>query len=256
MRRQNNAGAWTNWRSAVVVARLVRFMIHLLTGNLAEVIAVSTGAAIISLLCFGSTQLWHVFNMRSSSSTLLVNEISRNRFVWIAISIGAGFLLSATYIPPTVSMIADVSTFANYRCDQVVPTRRQNGLRRRGTTIALQGQEPGDDRQKLLIAHRLGDDRASPQREDGPCNSAVRARRYHDDGHRRTRQGSGNVQPGLARQVGVEQQAVTGRNPVLVGEKRLSVGVGPRLPAMQFDQQLGGVEDRFIVFDDSDGSHG
>lgn len=91
-----------------MVARLVRFIIHLLTGNLAEVIAVSTGAAIISFLCFGSSQLWHVFNMRSSNSPLLINEISRNRFVWIAISIGARLLLSATYIPVLADVLSAV----------------------------------------------------------------------------------------------------------------------------------------------------
>lgn len=56
-------------------------------------------AVTVGFLCFGFARLWHVFNMRDAQAPFLINEITRNRFVWVAIGIGAALLLSATYVP-------------------------------------------------------------------------------------------------------------------------------------------------------------
>jgi Ca2+-transporting ATPase len=47
-------------------------------------------------LAFG--QLWHVFNMRHPSSRLILNEISRNPWIWAALALCAGILLTAAYV--------------------------------------------------------------------------------------------------------------------------------------------------------------
>ena len=39
----------------------------------------------VSFLTLGFAQLWHVFNMRSKQGGLLVNEVTRNPWVWGAI---------------------------------------------------------------------------------------------------------------------------------------------------------------------------
>ena len=48
-------------------------------------------------LAFG--QLWHVFNMRHQSSRPILNEISRNPWIWAALALCVGILLAAAYIP-------------------------------------------------------------------------------------------------------------------------------------------------------------
>jgi P-type Ca2+ transporter type 2C len=54
-------------------------------------------------LAFG--QLWHVFNMRHPSSRLILNEISRNPWIWAAIALCAGILLTAAYVPSLSFML-------------------------------------------------------------------------------------------------------------------------------------------------------
>jgi Ca2+-transporting ATPase len=62
-------------------------------------------AVTISFLTFGFARLWHVFNMRGSRSPLLVNEVTRNGFIWAAIGVGILLLLAATYIAPLADIL-------------------------------------------------------------------------------------------------------------------------------------------------------
>jgi Ca2+-transporting ATPase len=64
----------------------------------------TTDAVTISFLTLALGQLWHVFNMRSPSSPLLNNAITRNGYVWGAIVLCLGLLAGALYVP----VIADV----------------------------------------------------------------------------------------------------------------------------------------------------
>ncbi|ASU32387.1 cation-translocating P-type ATPase [Mucilaginibacter xinganensis] len=59
---------------------------------------VVNNAAFITLIF---TQLFHVFNMRSSGSKVLVNEITGNKFVWMALLICGGLVLLVYSIPET-----------------------------------------------------------------------------------------------------------------------------------------------------------
>jgi Ca2+-transporting ATPase len=56
-------------------------------------------AVSVSFLTLAFAQLWHVFNMRDSGSTLLKNDIVRNPFIWGALGLCTVLLLAAVYIP-------------------------------------------------------------------------------------------------------------------------------------------------------------
>jgi Ca2+-transporting ATPase len=56
-------------------------------------------AVTISFLTLAFSQLWHVFNMRERGSRLLVNEVTRNPWVWGALALCFGLLLAAVYFP-------------------------------------------------------------------------------------------------------------------------------------------------------------
>jgi Ca2+-transporting ATPase len=56
-------------------------------------------AVSISFLTLAFGRLWHVFNMRPAGSGLLRNDVVRNPYVWGALAVCTGLLLSATYLP-------------------------------------------------------------------------------------------------------------------------------------------------------------
>ncbi len=56
-------------------------------------------AVTIAFLTLGFSRLWHVFNMRSINSNLFINEITKNKFVWIAFLICFFLLFAALYMP-------------------------------------------------------------------------------------------------------------------------------------------------------------
>ncbi len=56
-------------------------------------------AVTVSFLCLSFARLWHVFNMRNPRSGAVVNEITRNAFVWSALALCTVLLLAAIYLP-------------------------------------------------------------------------------------------------------------------------------------------------------------
>ncbi len=56
-------------------------------------------AVTISFLALAFGRLWHVFNMRDTDGGLIRNEISTNPYIWGALLICTGLLLSAVYLP-------------------------------------------------------------------------------------------------------------------------------------------------------------
>ena len=80
--------------AVIAGAVLAAFALALLTLELPTAEAVTIG-----FLTFGFARLWHTFNMRSADSPLIVNEITRNGYVWIAVLVGIVLLLAATYVP-------------------------------------------------------------------------------------------------------------------------------------------------------------
>ncbi len=59
----------------------------------------SSRVVTISFLTLAFARLWHVFNMRSEGSDVLRNEVTSNKYVWGAIGLCTGLLLTATYLP-------------------------------------------------------------------------------------------------------------------------------------------------------------
>ena len=62
-------------------------------------------AITIAFLTYGFARLWHTFNMRSPGAGLLNNNIVRNPFVWGALAVCGGLLLSTMYVPFLASLL-------------------------------------------------------------------------------------------------------------------------------------------------------
>ncbi len=56
-------------------------------------------AVTISFLTLGFARVWNVFNMRDSGSNIIMNEISRNKYVWGSIAVCIFLLLFAAFAP-------------------------------------------------------------------------------------------------------------------------------------------------------------
>jgi Ca2+-transporting ATPase len=56
-------------------------------------------AVTASFLTLGFAKLWFVFNLRDKGSTLLENDIVRNRWMWLSLGFCAILLAAAVYVP-------------------------------------------------------------------------------------------------------------------------------------------------------------
>ncbi|WP_241559907.1 cation-translocating P-type ATPase [Solirhodobacter olei] len=59
----------------------------------------------ITFLTLAFAQLWHVFNMRSDRAHPLVNEITRNRWIWAALMLCSALLVVPPYLPPLADVL-------------------------------------------------------------------------------------------------------------------------------------------------------
>jgi Ca2+-transporting ATPase len=66
-------------------------------------------AVTISFLAFGFARLWHVFNMRDPDAPFLRNEVTTNKYVWIALAIGVVLMLAAAYLPGLSPVLGTVA---------------------------------------------------------------------------------------------------------------------------------------------------
>jgi Ca2+-transporting ATPase len=62
-------------------------------------------AVTISFLTLGFARLWHVFNMRDSGSSLFLNEITGNPFIWTALVLCVVLLLSTIVLNPLAEIL-------------------------------------------------------------------------------------------------------------------------------------------------------
>ena len=62
-------------------------------------------AVTVTFLTIAFAQLWHVFNMRHPTSGLFHNEITRNPWIWAALALCAGILVTAAYVPSLSHML-------------------------------------------------------------------------------------------------------------------------------------------------------
>ena len=63
-------------------------------------------AVTISFLTLAFAQLWHVFNMRDSTSGFFKNEIVQNRWIWLALVLCTALLLVAVYVPGLADLMS------------------------------------------------------------------------------------------------------------------------------------------------------
>lgn len=78
----------------IAASVLGAFALALIPLNMGERKAVT-----ISFLTLAFGRLWHVFNMRDRNSGLIRNEVTTNAYVWGALLICTGLLLSSVYVP-------------------------------------------------------------------------------------------------------------------------------------------------------------
>ncbi|TFG51150.1 MAG: cation-transporting P-type ATPase, partial [Gemmatimonadales bacterium] len=57
------------------------------------------GATSIAFLTLALAQLWHVFNMRATGSSLLRNAVVRNRWIWASLALCIPLVLATVYLP-------------------------------------------------------------------------------------------------------------------------------------------------------------
>ncbi len=68
-----------------------------------------TEAVTISFLTLAFAQLWHVFNMRSTTTPLWRNDVVRNPYVWGALALCIALLAAAAYFAPLAAILEIVA---------------------------------------------------------------------------------------------------------------------------------------------------
>jgi Ca2+-transporting ATPase len=59
----------------------------------------------VAFLSLSLSQLWHVFNMNSSKSGLIKNEITKNPYVWGALTLCFAFITAIVSVPPIARLL-------------------------------------------------------------------------------------------------------------------------------------------------------
>lgn len=67
----------------------------------------------VAFVTLAFAQLFHVFNMASAQSKLLVNEITKNKFIWLAILICAG-LVAIVFAVPQMRTVLGLQVLSTY----------------------------------------------------------------------------------------------------------------------------------------------
>jgi Ca2+-transporting ATPase len=93
-------GAIVGYGAVIAIAALGVFAFALRVWSVSPEQAVT-----ISFLSLAFGRLWHVFNMRDDGSGLLNNEITRNPYIWGALVLCTGLLLTATYFAPLAQVL-------------------------------------------------------------------------------------------------------------------------------------------------------
>ncbi|PAY10609.1 ATPase [Bradyrhizobium sp. UFLA03-84] len=65
----------------------------------------SRATVTVTFFTLGFAQLWHTFNMRDSKSPLVLNEITRNGWLWSALLLCAMLLAVPPYLPPAARLL-------------------------------------------------------------------------------------------------------------------------------------------------------
>jgi Ca2+-transporting ATPase len=93
--------------SLIVAQGLIMMLATLTAMVLARDVLTLEGTAIVtvSFLALAMAQIWHVFNMADPGQPLLVNDVTRNPYVWGAVLVCLGFIAAACYLPPVADVL-------------------------------------------------------------------------------------------------------------------------------------------------------
>lgn len=104
-------------------------------------------AVTISFLTFAFARLWHVFNMRDPDAPFFRNEVTTNKYVWIALAIGVALTLAAAYMPGLSPVLSTVPPSGEgwllISVGSIVPLIVGQIAKLRFVRRLLPGQEPG-----------------------------------------------------------------------------------------------------------------
>ena len=98
-----------NWIAITLYALAMTLSVILAVIYCKQVFSVSDQVANnIAFITLAFAQLFHVFNMSSTHSRFLVNDITRNKFVWLALIICSA-LLMIVYLIPQLSLVLNLT---------------------------------------------------------------------------------------------------------------------------------------------------
>lgn len=100
-RKSENLLEFRHWRGILIYGLIISASVlgvFYLVHEYPEI--TNTGPVTLSFLCLSLAQLWHVFNMRSTGSTIFRNSITANPFVWVALTLCIFLILAVLYIEP------------------------------------------------------------------------------------------------------------------------------------------------------------
>jgi len=110
--------ALRHWWQVMTYSVLITIVVLVALGVALRVLGLDPEHAVtISFLTLAFAQLWHVFNMRRAGSRLLINEVTRNPWIWGALVICIALLLAAVYLPGLARVLGVIE-----------PTREEWGL--------------------------------------------------------------------------------------------------------------------------------
>ncbi|MCB9880988.1 MAG: cation-transporting P-type ATPase [Planctomycetes bacterium] len=93
-----------------LIAAVVLGAMHFAVGRLD---ATPERAAMIAFLTLAFAQLWHVFSMRNPSSGWIVNEVTRNRWIWGALVLCSLLVFVAVFVRPLARVLSLVDPRAD-----------------------------------------------------------------------------------------------------------------------------------------------
>lgn len=91
-----------DWMAVVIYALIMTLSVIIAIKYCQNFISTNTEVTNnVAFIVLAFAQLFHVFNMASFKSKLLINEITKNKFVWLAIIICTGMMALVYMIPQT-----------------------------------------------------------------------------------------------------------------------------------------------------------
>ncbi|HKJ21717.1 MAG TPA: HAD-IC family P-type ATPase, partial [Gammaproteobacteria bacterium] len=103
-------------------------------------------AVTMAFLSYGFARMWHVFNMRSVTSGVVDNDMTRNPYVWAALALCAGLLAAAVQVPLLQRILATTAPSSGQWLVIVIASLVPLALGQSALAAAAMVQRPGKGR--------------------------------------------------------------------------------------------------------------